>query len=85
MISMTTYWQQFKECIENLQISTQDIEYSRQISTAKNLIETGLIIEKLGLLEIQQVSEQLNEKAKFFKMKFAIPRITTNIHFIYPR
>ncbi|KTD60588.1 hypothetical protein Lsai_0046 [Legionella sainthelensi] len=94
MISMTTYWQQFKECIENLQVSTQDIEYSRQISTAKNLIETGLIIEKLGLLEIQQVSEQLHEKAKFFQNEicyttnnhehtFYLPKITSPQSFIF--
>lgn len=67
MISMTAYWQQFKEGVDNLSISTQDIEYSRQIATAHSLTETGLTIEKLGLLEIQQISEQLYEKAKLFQ------------------
>ncbi|QEY52243.1 hypothetical protein [Legionella longbeachae] len=94
MISMTAYWQQFKECIESLQMSTEDIEYARQMSTAKNLIETGLIIEKLGLLEIQQVSEQLHEKAKLFQNeicyttdnhehRFYLPKITNTQSFIF--
>ncbi|WP_242604026.1 hypothetical protein [Legionella santicrucis] len=91
---MTIYWQQFKECIDSLQMSTQDMEYSRQISTAKDLIETGLIIEKLGLLEIQQVSEQLHEKAKLFQNEicfrasnheytFYLPKITNTQSFIF--
>lgn len=91
---MTAYWQQFKECIDSLQMSTQDIEYSRQIVTAKNLIEIGLIIEKLGLLEIQQVSERLHEKAKLFQNEvcyttdnhehtFYLPKIANTQSFIF--
>ncbi|KTD09140.1 hypothetical protein Lgra_2375 [Legionella gratiana] len=94
MISMTTYWQQFKECIDNLQMSTHDIDCTRQISTAQNLIAIGLTIEKLGLLEIQQVSDQLHEKAKLFQNEifyttnnheytFYLPKITNAQSFIF--
>ncbi len=66
MISMTKYWEQFKECIDNLQMSTEDEEYSSQIATANDLIEMGLTIEELGLTEIKGITNELTEKSKQF-------------------
>lgn len=63
MISMTKYWEQYQECIDNLQISTQDAEYSRLIATAKDLIKMGLTIEELGLTAIQGITNTLSEKS----------------------
>ncbi|MBL7481286.1 hypothetical protein [Legionella bononiensis] len=88
MISMTTYWQQYKDCIDSLPAdSTGNEEYSRQIATANKLIAIGLTIEKLGITEIKQVVNSLHTIAKDFnhqvvykapdkEYKFSLPKIT---------
>lgn len=62
MISLTTYWRQFKDSIDNLQTSTQNTKYPTQILVARSLIQIGLSIEILGVTEMKQVVNQLNEK-----------------------
>ncbi|HCD9578292.1 TPA: Dot/Icm T4SS effector Lem19 [Legionella pneumophila] len=87
MISITTYWQQFKDCIDQLRSSVDNKEYSNQIATADLMIEIGLTIEQLGITQIQQVGDRLHEKAKLFgyrvpfvtpekKYEFCLPKIT---------
>ncbi|KTD42407.1 hypothetical protein [Legionella quateirensis] len=88
MISMTTYWQQYKDYIDNLPAdSTGEEEYSRQIATAKKMISIGLTIEKLGITEIKSVVNRLHTVAKDFNhevsyqapdkvYKFSLPKIT---------
>lgn len=66
MISMTTYWRQFQDCINTLQEQNDAAEYSKQIRTAKRLIEVGLTIETLGITEIKQVANKLQDLAKFY-------------------
>ena len=93
MISMTKYWEQFKECIDNLQISTEDEEYSSQISTANDLIQMGLAIEELGLTEIKGITNTLTEKSKQFgpavtyvadqEYTFHLPKIRTTENLIF--
>ena len=90
---MTTYWQQFKECIDHLQITKGDEQYSKQIKTAISMIEIGLTIEELGITEIKQVVNKLQEKAKSFenevsftadkKYQFNLPKITNTESLIF--
>ncbi len=63
---MTTYWQLFKDCIDNLPASPESTEYTKQLTTANTLIDIGLGIEKLGITEIKEVVNKLHEKAKLF-------------------
>lgn len=93
MISMTKYWEQYQECIDSLQVSTQDTEYSRLIATAKDLIKMGLTIEELGITEIKGITNTLNEKSKQFgpevtykadeEYTFHLPRIGTTESLIF--
>ncbi|HFD2240037.1 TPA: hypothetical protein ACF2PS_002991, partial [Legionella pneumophila] len=94
MISITTYWQQFKDCIDQLRSSVDSKEYSNYIAIANLMIEIGLTIEQLGITQIQQVGDQLHEKAKLFgyrvpfdtpekKYQFCLPKITNNETLIF--
>lgn len=87
MISITTYWQQFKDCVDHIQPSIQNKECSNQITIANHMIEIGLTIERLGITQILQVAGKLHEKAKLFdhqvsfisperKYDFFLPKIT---------
>ncbi|KGP63935.1 hypothetical protein EP47_08480 [Legionella norrlandica] len=87
MISITTYWQQFKDCITHLQPSEGNKEYSNQIAVANHLIEIGLTTEQIGITEIQHIGDKLHDQAKLFgyrvsfnspekKYEFYLPKIT---------
>lgn len=94
MISMTTYWQQFKECVDTLPEATEGTEYLRQMNTARSLINVGLTIEKLGITEIKQVANKLQDLAKLYnnlvtfkapgkEYKFNLPKITDTNSLIF--
>ncbi|RUR19429.1 hypothetical protein ELY21_04205 [Legionella sp. km535] len=95
MISMTTYWQQYKNYIDNLpEALPENEEYSRQIATAKTMINIGLTIENLGVTEIKQVVNRLHTTAKEFnhevvyqapdkEYKFSLPQITNSQSLIF--
>lgn len=87
MISISKYWQQFKDCVDSLPTPTGNEEYSRQINAAGNMINIGLGIEQLGLTEIRHVERKLHEQARLFayetiyiadqQYRFYLPRIST--------
>ncbi|WP_298627528.1 hypothetical protein [uncultured Legionella sp.] len=83
---MTTYWQQFKTCIDTLPKPSENAEYSQQINTANSMVEIGLTIEKLGITEIKQVAAKLQGLSKLYNneisfiapekvYKFNLPKI----------
>lgn len=85
MISITTYWQQFKDTVNELQLLSQNGEFRRQIDTAKTLIEVGVTVETLGITEIKKIVNKLHEAARLFQhevsfhetkdYKFYLPKI----------
>ncbi|CEG58404.1 hypothetical protein [Legionella fallonii] len=93
MISMTAYWEQFKECIDNLRASTQDEEYTKQIKTAIELSALGATIENLGLMEIKGITGELTAKSEQFgpavtygadkEYTFHLPKINTRENLIF--
>lgn len=94
MISMTAYWQQFKQCVEQLPEPAGNEEYSKQMSTAVSMIEIGLTIEQLGITEIKQVANKLHDKAKEYnnevvftapdkEYRFNLPKITNTNSLIF--
>lgn len=85
MISITKYWETFKDCVDNLPISGENQEYSRQLATANKLIEIGVGIEQLGLTEIKQVVNQLQEKAKLFEYRVSFNAPKQNYTFYLPK
>lgn len=85
MISITTYWQQFKDCIDQLRSSVSNKEFSNQIAVADLMIEIGLTIEQLGITQIQQVGDRLHEKAKLFGYRVPFVTPEKNMNFVYPK
>lgn len=83
MISMTTYWQQFKDCIDNLPAGSE--EYTSQMSTARKMIAIGLTIEQLGISEIQQVVNNLYEITKLFEYNVLFKTPKKEYQFYLPK
>ncbi len=92
MISMTQYWQLFKERIDNLPQGNE--ESSNLIAIAKKMIEIGLTIETLGITQIKQVVGNLRDVTRqfghevFFKTpnkdyKFYLPQINNTESLIF--
>ncbi|WP_454781730.1 Dot/Icm T4SS effector Lem19 [Legionella sp. WA2022007384] len=85
MISITKYWETFKECIDSLPTLAGNEEYSKQLAAANKLIEIGVDIEKLGPTEIKQVVNQLHEKAKLFEYQVSFNAPKQNYTFYLPK
>lgn len=66
MISLTTYWQEFRDCLDAITSDNPSEIYLQQIDVAKRLIATGLTIEKAGLTEIKAVGNVLATIAEGF-------------------
>lgn len=80
MISITTYWEQFRNLTDNLPLSAENEEYSKQIATARQLIEIGLRVENLGFTEIKAVVNKLQETAKHFEHEISY---TADKHYVF--
>lgn len=83
MISMTAYWQQFKECIDKLPKGQG--EYSNQLATAQHMILIGISIEQLGITEIKKVSNSLYEASKAFANKVSFKTAEKEYKFYLPK
>lgn len=93
MISMTDYWQQFKENIDNLPNTIENEEYTQQLATANEMIIIGLTIEQMSFMSISGVVAELQEKAKSYDhevlytqgkgYKFYLPRIDSRESLIF--
>ncbi|WP_133134050.1 hypothetical protein [Legionella rubrilucens] len=94
MISMTAYWQCFKDLINQLPQVKTNPEYARQIQIARNLIRIGLQIETQGITEIKEVANHLHHEAVKFNnnvafkteeedYEFHLPKITSRESLIF--
>lgn len=64
MISMTEYWQQFQECLDNLPETISDELKDTLLNIASDMVTVGKSIEEMSLLHINGVSNQLQELSK---------------------
>ncbi|KTD57698.1 hypothetical protein [Legionella shakespearei] len=93
MISMTAYWQQFKENIDNLPTRTENEEYTKQIGVANEMVALGVTIELMNFTTISGVVAELQGKAKSYgnevlytqdkEYTFYLPKITTKDSLIF--
>ncbi|PUT39115.1 hypothetical protein DIZ81_10880 [Legionella taurinensis] len=85
MISMTVYWQCFKDVINQLPQVKTNPEYTRQIQIARNLIRIGLQIETQGITEIKEVANHLHQEAVKFNNKIAFKTEEADYEFHLPK
>lgn len=93
MISMTAYWQQFKETIDNLPVKPEDEEYTKQIAVANEMVTLGVTIEQMNFTTISGVVAQLQEKAKSYgnqvlytqekEYTFYLPKVATKDSLVF--
>jgi hypothetical protein len=93
MISMTKYWQQFKENIDNLPTRAENEEYTRQIAIANEMVTLGVTIELMNFTTISGVVAELQGKAKSYdnevlykqdkEYTFNLPKITTKESLVF--
>ncbi|KTD74635.1 hypothetical protein [Legionella waltersii] len=85
MISLTTYWQQFKDCIDCIRVENASEHFLNQLRTANDLITAGMTIETLGITAIKGVGSQLAEIAKNFNHEVSIPAPPDVYRFYLPK
>lgn len=94
MISMTTYWQQFKDSLDQLSPDVKNTMDETLINTANGMVDIGLTIESMGITAIGQVSSNLHELSKNFEnslsfshkdkeYRFNLPRITDRASLLF--